>query len=757
MTAPLLVPRSGAVTGTYPGQADFEAATTSIDLLQYWRMVIKHRLMIGSIVAAFMVLGTLRFMLLTPVYSSTIRLQIDRTTSKIVERGSLAQNDLGADNEFLKTQYELLQTRVMAERVASALKLGTDPDFVAQRDESIIKMLMTLLKGPSTEVRSRADQEAAAIKVIMDNRVVRPVPGSRLVDVVYSDVMPERAKKIAAAFGDAFIASSLDKRFEANAYAKTFLEDQIKQLKLRLEESEKALLDFAQKEEIVVVSEKSSIVENNLAAANTALGNLASERIKNEQLWRQVESSNAINVSQLLSNSVIDGLRGRRNALVTEYEEKLETFKPSYPAMVQIKNKIAEIDRQLAVEVKTIRSSLKSAYESSLNQEQETRKRIDEFRAELLDLQKRSIQYNIVKREVDTNRSLYDGLLQRYKEVDVAGGVSANNIFVVDTPQVSLAPTSPGLPRTLLLSFALSLAAAIAAAFVMERLDDTVRAPEEAERLTGLAMLGIIPILRPNQTMESEFEDLRSGLWEAYRSLGTALQFSTDAGLPKTIFVTSSGPSEGKSITSISIARHFAQLGLKVLLVDADLRKPSLHTKLKLDNSIGLTNYLTGACSPPEAILETDVSNLAFMPSGPLPPNAADLLSSSRLHSLMSVGLQVFDLIIVDGPPVMGFADAPLVASSVSSTVFVVAAGQLRTGMIRDAVKRLQFARANLVGVVMTKFHATNAGYGYGYGYGYGGADAYGAAPHDNRAIPAPTAARALAPTAGSAAAARHG
>ena len=608
-----------------------------------------------------------------------------------------------------------------------------------QAEGSLFSSLLAVIKGSSRGAETKSGNEAAAIAIIVANRMVRPVPGSRLVDVIYTDVDPYRAKRIAVAFGDAFISSSLDKRFEANSYAKTFLEDQIKQLKLRLEDSEKALLDFAQMEEIVVVNEKSSITESNLAAANATLGNLASERIKNEQLWRQIEASTAINLPQLLTNSVIDGLRGRRNGLMTEYEEKLETFKPSYPAMIQIKNKIAEIDRQLAVEVKTIKQSLKAAYDSSVNQKVETKKRIEQYRAELLDLQKRSIQYNIVKREVDTNRSLYDGLLQRFKEVDVAGGVSANNIFVVDTAQVPTKPSSPGLLRTLLLAFTLSVGASIAAAFVMERLDDTVRSPEEVERLTGLATLGIIPATRANQKMETEFADPRSALWEAYRSLGTALQFSTDAGLPKTIFVTSSGPSEGKSITSVALARHFAQLGLKVLLIDADLRTPSLHIKLGLDNSIGLTNYLTGFCTPPEALLQTDVANLAFMPSGPLTPNAADLLSSSRLLSLMSVGLEVFDLIVIDGPPVMGFADAPLVSSVVGSTMFVVAAGQGRTGMIRDAVKRLQFARANLIGVVMTKFNASSAGYGYAYGYGYGYGDTDtpgGAITGDQKAIP---------------------
>ena len=223
---------------------------------------------------------------------------------------------------------------------------------------------------------SKVDLTNAAAGIVQGNLQVRPVPGSRLVDLSYSDPNPARSQRIASAYADAFIASNLDKRFEANAYAKTFLEDQIKQLKLRLEQSEKTMLDFAEKEQIVAVDEKSSIAETNLAAANTALGNLASERIKNEQLWRQVDQTDAVNLPQFLSNAVIDGLRAKRNELVTEYQEKLETFKPGYPAMVQINNKIAEIDKQLAAEIKTIRGSLKGAYEASLNQEKELKTRV---------------------------------------------------------------------------------------------------------------------------------------------------------------------------------------------------------------------------------------------------------------------------------------------------------------------------------------------------------------------------------------------
>ena len=378
--------------------------------------------------------------------------------------------------------------------MASALNLGDDADLFKPTGFSLFGTLRGLLQSaPTTTSSDRAVLERGAAGIVLARRTVTPVAGSRLVDVSYSDPSPVRAQRIAAAYAEAFISSNLDKRFEANSYAKTFLEDQLKQLKLRLEQSERGALEFAEREQIVVVTEKASIAENNLAAANAALGTLVAERIKNEELWTQVEAAKGINLPQLLTNSVIDGLRARRNALVTEYEEKLETFKPGYPAMVQIKNKIAEIDRQLAAEVQTIKASFKAAYESSLNQEGEMRKRIDTLKEEVLDLQKRSIQYNILKREADTNRSLYDGLLQRYKEVDVAGGVGANNVFVVDKAEVPGAPSSPQLSQALLLSLGLGLGAGVAAAFVLERLDDTVKTADEIGRLSGLPTSASFP------------------------------------------------------------------------------------------------------------------------------------------------------------------------------------------------------------------------------------------------------------------------
>ena len=711
-----------------PNGGTFEADQFDIDIREYLRIFNKRKWVIVAIAGTIVALAGLATLMMTPLYTATLRLQIDRNVAKIVESGNVTPAE-GADMEFLKTQYELLQGRSLAERVAVSLRLGDDESFLESGGGSLLGTIKSVFK---TEEKAnpkgllRSQRERAAASIILKNRSVRPVLGSRLVDLSYSDPNPVRAQKIVSALAAAYSASNLDKRFQANAYAKTFLEDQVKQLKLRLEESEEQLLEFAEREQIVAASEKSSIAEKNLAGANAALGELVSERIKAEQLWRQVEAAEAINMPQFLANDVITGLRNERNKLTAEYQEKLETFKPDYPAMVQIRNKISEIDRQLDSEVAAIKDSLKASYDAARTQEEDMKEQIEELRTEALDLQKRSIRYNTLKREVDTNRSLYEGLLQRQREVDVAGGIGANNIFVVDEATVPGSPSSPRLGRTLVIALMLGLVVGLGSALLLEHLDDTIRSVEEMERITGLATLGIIPKVSANDSPEYEFADPRSALGEAYRSLCTSLQFTTASGLPRSLVVTSAGPAEGKSIVATAIARHFAGMGLKVLLVDADMRNPSLHKRLGLPNDKGLSNYLTGACTPPQTFQATDLDSLAFMSSGPLPPSAADLLGNAKLHSLLSVGLEVFDLIVVDAPPVMGLADATLLANAVQSTIFIVGSGQSRAGQLRTTLRRLEMGRSAVIGTVLTKFDARAEGHGYGYGYGYSYGYGYG-------------------------------
>jgi uncharacterized protein involved in exopolysaccharide biosynthesis len=354
--------------GLYGGSLGEEAEPSGFNLLEYVRIVYKRKWLILSIVAAFAVISAVRTLMETPLYTATVRLQVDRE-ARVVEGGDTAPQY--SDYEFLQTQYQLLEGRTMAERVVSALKLGNDADFLNPKGFSLTGAVTGLLGliPSSSDQKDEIAAERWAVGIVLGHRAVLPVANSRLIEVSYTDPDPGRAQRIANAYGDAFIASNIDKRFQANESAKVFLDDKIKQLKLRLEQSERTLVEFAKEEQIVAVdiAEKSSIAETNLAAANAELGTLISERTKNEELWRQFDRTDAANLPQVLSNTIVGELRNQRNQLQLDYQEKLKTFKPGYPAMVQIKTKIEEIDRQLAAEIGTIKHSLKAAYESTMS------------------------------------------------------------------------------------------------------------------------------------------------------------------------------------------------------------------------------------------------------------------------------------------------------------------------------------------------------------------------------------------------------
>jgi capsular exopolysaccharide synthesis family protein len=395
--------------------------------------------------------------------------------------------------------------------------------------------------------------------------------------------------------------------------------------------------------------------------------------------------------------------------------------------MVQLRNQINELNRQLEIEVQAIKTAIKTAYEGARKAEEILKHQLETTKAAVVDQRNRSIQYNILQREADTNRTLYDGLLQRYKEIGIGGGVGTNNISIVDRASLPVAPSSPRIKFNLAIGLMLGLGIGVLAALGLDYIDDSFKAPEDIERETGMAVVGVVPLPKIGRSFEAELADPHSGISEAYRSLRTSLQFASSEGLPKSLLVTSSKPSEGKSTTTVCLARSLANIGLNVLLIDADLRNAKLHQRLHCSNEVGLSNYLTGAMPAEQVVQETDQETLAFMASGPLPPNPADLLSGARFVSLLTLAGQAFDIVIIDAPPVMGLADAPLLSTAAQATLMVVAAHETRRSTLKVAIKRLQMARANVIGAMLNKFDSRQSGYGYGYGYGEYDYHTYGA------------------------------
>ncbi len=703
-------------------------------LLRYWRVVRRWRWVIASIIVGAILLGLMVTLLMTPRYTATATIEISRQQDKIVQVQDVRPESSSVDLEFYQTQYALLQARSLAEKVVDQLKIENDPKFF---DMFGIEVEGVGMFSDRTAARlsssGRNERRRKAIEALLDHVSISPIRGSRLVDVSFTSPDAGFSAAVTNAWVQQFIATNLARRFEATAYARTFLEGRLERLRQRLEESERRLVAYASAQRIISVpgSDRSGsgtdrpIVAENLSALNAALSEATADRIKSESL---VGSAAGGASPEALQNTAIASMRQRRAEAAADYAKLLVQFEPQYPAAKALADQVASLDRAIAREEKRVQGSLGSNYRSALVREQTLNTRVESLKSDLLDLKRRSIQYNIFQRDADTNRQLYDGLLQRYKEIGVAGGVGTNNVSIVDTAEIPEKPSSPKILLNLVIALLAGVVIAAAATFGLEQIDETIKDPGEAARTTGLPLLGTIPVVASGEPA-IELADRKSAPSEAYLSLQTNLQFATDHGVPRSLAITSTRPGEGKSTTAYAIALSLGRTGRTVVLVDCDMRSPSVHTLAELPNDRGVSSFLAGDDNLQAMVKRRDALEVAVLVAGACPPNAAELLSGPRLPAMIKQLLDHFDHVIIDSPPVVGLADAPLIGGQVEGVIYVVQANGARASLVRTAIERLSNASTHILGAVLTKFEAKQAHYGYGYDYGYG----YGNAAVDTK------------------------
>ena len=696
-----------------------------INLLEYWHILRQRQWLIVAITGAVAALALVGTLLMTPIFRAGATLQIERDSMKIVDVGALTPAESPNDRDFYQTQYELLKSRSLALRVVQDLKLTGNPAYagvIEAVDEKLADDAATDA-GRKTAASPQQVREHALVAPVLDALSIEPIRNSRLVNVNFDSPDPQLAARVANAWSDAYIASNLERRFDASSYARKYLEERLAQLKARLEDSEKELVAFSTREQIVSVGDdKPSLSAQSLSELNTALAVAENTRTRTEAMWQQANGKEALGLPQVVANPLIQKLREQRAVLVSSYQEKLGTFKPDYPDMVRLKGQIDEADRQIRAEVGYIRSSVNAEYQAAADQEALLRTRIEQLKGNVLDLQGRSIQLNILKREAETNRQLYEALLQRYKEIGVAGNVGTNNISVVDRAEAPAAPHSPRLALNLAIGLLLGGFLGVLAAFLLHHLDHRVRSSGALAALTHRPVLGVVPLLPAGQSPTQAATDLRSAFSEAYRSVRTALQFATSDGLPRSLFITSATAGEGKTTTAAELASNIALLGKRVVLVDGDLRNPSIHRALGLGNATGLSTLLAGGATLADALQASGRDNLSVLTAGPLPPNPPELLAGDRLPQLLAELQARCDVVIIDGPPVLGLADAPLLAHQAQSTLLVVSADEGRRDALLSALHRLDAARASVTGLLLTRFDPRHKSEGYGYNYyQYGG------------------------------------
>lgn len=707
-----------------------------IDLRHYWQVLLRRRRTLFAAVVVALVVALVWTYNATPIYRSKLLLQIEPQTDRFLEyQQQVSLGEPVHDRDFYKTEHELLKSRSLARRVIDQLGLEAAQDASAGRTASFLAELKASLEGwiraaglgkESAGAQTGVRDGPTLEDTLLENLSISPIRDSRLVNVQFDSPNPKQAAAVANAVAENFISMSLERRYEARSYAKRFLEERIEQVRANLEDSEQRLLAYAKEREIVNLDDRLGGALKNLESMTAALVTAEAARIQAEAEYHGALQGTGPASLKVLDSPVIQKLKERRGALELQYQEDLKVYKPGYPKMQQTKRQLEELDQQIGKEVGAIQAAAKSSYDAKAREQAALQKRVGELKGEILAMQARSTDYQALKREADTNRELYDGLLQRMKEVGVVAGLSANNIFIVDRAEVPQAAYKPNLRQNLAIAIALGLAIGILLAFLLEHLDDTVKSSEDVETRVGAPTLGIIPkaAAKDHGVEDAAIpllaaKDPTSPLAEAARSLRTSLVFSTTEGAPKVLHLTSANPGEGKTTVATSIAITFAQAGGKVLLIDADLRKPSLHHALDLPSSPGLVNYLTGDLAPAEIAQPTEVTRLFAITSGPLPPNPVELLSSAKMLELLRIAGERFDYVVIDGPPVIGLADALVLANLAKATIVVADAGRTRYGTLEGAVKRLRGANANLIGAVTNRVSRSGRGYGYGYGYGY--------------------------------------
>jgi capsular exopolysaccharide synthesis family protein len=736
-------------------QTDDEDDATALTLGDLLGMVLKHKWTLLLVILVATGIAGINTFLLRPTYRATTVLQIDRTPARVVDfnRGNVDLDQASVDEYLgLKTQYELLRSRSLAERVIDELQLdrskpaGALPAAAAPAKsasaatppaktptatvaEGYIGRIISGYRKLSTP--STADPEVlgreAVVGAFLGALAVEPIQNSRLVRLSVDNADPALAAKIANTTAQIFVSLGQERRIESSAYAKTFLEDQIKQMKVKLEESERKLNQYAQQKQILSLDEKSNVISQTYIDYAGALGKVEQERIKYEAMYAEAKRNPELALHSIEVKSV-STLKDQKAKLEIEYQQGLRIYKPEFPKMLQIKAQLAEIDVQIKSELASLVGVIKAHLEAVTAQEAQLREKLSNTRKQVLVTQDNSIDLNLLKREVDTNRQLYESLLERLKQVNISSNLTTNNLSIVDAAAAPLFPYKPNLQSNLLAGLGIGLFLGLCLVFLLEYLDDSIRFPDMVERVLGVPLMGVIPVgdKKRSDMGSIAFDvhtDPRSSMAEAYRSVRTALQFSTSQGAPKRLLVTSTTRDEGKSTTALALAINFAQMGNHVLLVDGDMRNPSIHKMMNIPNELGLSNLLSDHARGETLIQPTVVPNLSVLTAGPSPPNPVDLLMGPKLIALLDKAAAVgISHVIVDGPPILGIADSIVLGNQIQDVLFIVRAGSTRKAYIRDALRRLRLSGLAPRGAVLT-FAPARALQGYGAYYGYGADD----------------------------------
>ena len=713
-----------------------------IHLRDYLNVILRRkRFVIIFLVSAVVTTMLISFMI-TPLYQATAVIKIDTRDPNMLSIPGLAAKE---GSNYYQTQYEILKSRSLAEKVIQKLDLKGNKDFLLPKDifdklnsgiiNPVFNFISKIFSASSSDKasegsgKSQMAQYKEEIPAYLSNSLVSrlevtPVKDSQLVKVSFFSHRRDIAMNVTNAIADGYIEYDLESRVDASSQARVFLEDQIWNAKQKVASSEKALNDYAARNTIIFLDANNqgqgqSTDTKNFSEISTALSAVTTERLQKEALYREVSEPGTQN-PMIINNALIQGLKSQHATLEAEYFNLSKTFTPDYPKMKNLKAQLDAISERIDRERANLIRSVKSDYQAALKKEENLRKAFDAQQNKVLNFQGRAVQYQILKREVDVNKETLNSLLQRLNEVGVATMSKASSIQIVDRALYPKRPYKPNLPLNFVLSVVFGLMGGIGLAFFVEYFDNTVKDTDDIEKSLRLPSLGMVPFhtqlageKRPNLIAL----DSRNPIAEAFRSISTFLLLSSSSRPPKIILVTSPGEKEGKTTVCINIASALAESLGHGVIIDADMRRPKLHRSYGLDNRIGLSSCLSGnyVFDPKDSkfIKQTPIKGISIITSGPISPNPSELLYSSSMRNLLGSLDSMFNFVIIDAPPVMGMPDSVLLSSFVDGTVLVVKAGTTPRDALAETSRIFSSVNTKLLGVVLNGVKRDDLKYGY--------------------------------------------
>jgi succinoglycan biosynthesis transport protein ExoP len=731
-----------------------EQEDESIGLLDYWYLFVKRRWIILTSILVIVTLTAIATWRTTPIYRATTRIQIDPDQSDILPfkqtEGPGAVYALS--QEYLQTQFKVLESRTLARRIIRTLKLEKNPEFV-QVSSSSTRIFSKWWKpsGAGAADRNASSEEDQNLKrvvdVFLDRLSTSPIRNSRLVDVSFAGRDPKLAADVANTLVSEYIQMNFETGYRANVAAHDFLAKQLVGLKARVEKSQEELAQFSQQHNIYPLGEKENVIIQKLSELNTALTAAEADRIQKEAVYEEVRAAPTGVLPEIVQDPLIKELETDLATLRQQQAKLSSSFNPGWPALDQITGQVKEAERQLAVQREKAARSVESEYRAAVRREDLLRKALADQKQESNLYNQNSIHYGILQRQADADKQLYEGLLQRMNEARVSSGLHSGNIHAVDAAEVPMKPYRPNPVLNLSLALALGAMLGVGLAFFAEYLDRSIKTPDDINRYLKLPSLGIIPIyIAPSpasdrQLLESRpdfnskthslqrsveliaHHDMRSVITEAYRNLRTSILLSARNGRPpKYLLITSSEKAEGKTTTAINMAITLAQTGGTVMLLDCDMRNPCIHRALNLKNDEGMSTFLSGNADLPSVIQPSSIRNLSVIASGPIPPNPAELVGSPRMKEGLSFLGSSFDYVVIDTPPVLSVADARILGTVVDGVILVVKSGSTPRNAVLHTRQLLEGINARIIGILLNKVDINSGHYPryYYYYHGYG-------------------------------------